>query len=98
MAYLSYPSANEVQLRLSAQENAILTVVRRWGWWTRAEVEGHVPGEGQVTAVILTAGRGSDPTIRRILRLSFHLVFPAEGGTGIAGAAPPVTPPRRARR
>jgi hypothetical protein len=98
MAYLSYPSASEVQLRLGAQEQAILTVVRRWGWWTRAEVEGQVPGEAQVTAVILTAQRGSDQTIRRILRLSFQLVFPTEGGAGIAGAAPPAPPHRRTRQ
>ena len=98
MAYLSYPSTSEVQLRLGAQEQAIFTVVRRWGWWTRAEVEGQVPGEGQVTAVILTAGRGSDQTIRRILRRSFQLVFPAEGGAGIVGAAPPAAPPRRTQR
>jgi hypothetical protein len=98
MAYLSYPSATEVQLRLGAQEQAILTVVRRWGWWTRAEVEGRVSGEGQVTAVILTADRGSDQTIRTILRRSFQLVFPAEGGAGIVAAPTPEAGPPRTRR
>ncbi len=82
MAHLSYPSLTEVQLRLGPQEDAILTVVRRWGWWTRATVEGRLPGDTQVSAVILTAARGTDPTIREILHRSFQLVFPAEGGDG----------------
>lgn len=88
MAYLSYPSPGEVQLRLGPQENAILTAVRRWGWWTRAEVEGRLPGDALVAAVILTADRGGDATIRRILRLSFQLVFPPEGGAGAPAVAP----------
>jgi hypothetical protein len=95
MAHLSYPSATEVQLRLGAQEDAILTVVRHGRWWTHAEVEGHVPGDPQVTAVILTAERGADPTIRDILRRSFQLVFPTEGGDGILVGT---TPDARSRR
>ncbi len=89
MAQLSYPSSTEVQLRLGSQEDAILTVVRHWGWWTRAEVEGRLPGESQVTAVILTAERGADQTIRKILYRSFQLVFPAEGGEGASAASRP---------
>jgi hypothetical protein len=80
MAHLSYPSATEVQLRLGAQEDAILTVVRHWAWWTRAEVEGRLSGDTQVSAVMLTADRDGDATIRQILHRSFRLVFPAEGG------------------
>ena len=82
MAHLSYPSPAEVQLRLGPREDAILTVVRRWAWWTRAEVEGRLPGDAQVAAVILTAERGVDGTIREILQRSFQLVFPADGGEG----------------
>jgi hypothetical protein len=89
MAELSYPSPTEVQLRLSAQENDILTVVRRWGWWTRADIEGQVPGNSQVTAVILTAARPEDRTIREILHRSFQIVFPAEGGEGVRVAGEP---------
>lgn len=86
MASLNFPSADEVQLRLGPHDDAILTVVRRWGWWTRAEVEGQLPGEQQVTAVVLTAERGVERTIREILHLSFQLIFPNEGGEGIQGA------------
>jgi hypothetical protein len=89
MAQLRYPSPTEVQLRLGPQEDAILTVVRHWAWWTRADVEGRLPGDAQVTAVILTAERGADQTIRKILQRSFQLVFPVEGGEGVlAGSGP----------
>jgi hypothetical protein len=86
MAYLSYPSPTEVQLRLGAREDSILTVVRHWAWWTRAEVEGQLPGEATVSAVVLTAERPTERTIREILHRSFHLVFPADGGEGSPAA------------
>ncbi len=80
MAVLMYPSPPEIQLKLGPHENEILTVVRKCGWWTRAEFEGQVPGSPEVTAVILTADRAMESTIREILHRSFQLVFPAEGG------------------
>ncbi len=89
MAQLSYPSPTEVQLRLGPQEDAILTVVRHWAWWTRADVDVRLPGAAQVTAVILTAERGADPTIRKILHRSFQLVFPVEGGEGVLATSRP---------
>lgn len=95
MAQLNYPSSDEVQLRLDAQENAILAVVRRWGWWVRADVEGRVPGESQVTAVILTAARSEDRTIREILHRSFQIIFPAEGGPGVLTSSEPTARMRR---
>jgi len=91
MANLSYPSPAEVQLRLGSQEDAILTVVRRCGWWTRAEVEGRLPGSKEVSGVVLTADRGTDATIREILHRSFQLVFPAEGGDGVESVPGPGT-------
>jgi hypothetical protein len=80
MAFLSYPSPLEVQLRLGPHENEILTVVRKCGWWIRAEFEGQIPGNPEVTAVILTADRAMDSTVREILHRSFQLVFPIDGG------------------
>ena len=82
MTQLSYPSPTEIQLRLGPHENEILTVVRRCAWWTRAEVEGRVPGSSEVSAGILTAGRTMEPRLREILHPSFQLVFPAGGGEG----------------
>ncbi len=80
MAHLSYPSVTEVQLRLEAQEDAILAVVRGCPWWTKAEVEGRLPGSTTVSGVILTTTRATESTLRRILQMSFGLVFPPEGG------------------
>lgn len=98
MAYLSYPSQAEVQLRLGPQEDGILTVVRHCSWWTRAEVEGRLPGEARVSAVTLTAERAADATIREILRRSFQLIFPSDGGEGALAPPHPGGPPdRRAR-
>ncbi len=82
MAHLSYPSITEVQLRLEAQEDAILAVVRRCPWWTKADVEGRLPGSTTVSGVILTTTRATESTLRRILQMSFGLVFPPEGGAG----------------
>jgi hypothetical protein len=82
MAHLSYPSPLEVQLRLGPREDAILTVVGRWAWWTSAEVEGLLPGSSEVSAVILTAERATEATIREIMHRSFRLVFPPTGGDG----------------
>jgi hypothetical protein len=89
MAQLNYPSQAEVQLRLGQHENEILTVVRHWAWWTRAEVEGRVADDPEVTAVILTAERAMEVTIREILHRSFQLVFPVEGGEGARAARGP---------
>ena len=83
MAHLSYPSTTEVQLRLGAQEDGILAVVRGCPWWTKAEVEGRLPGSAAVSGVILTTTRGVESTLRRILQMSFGLVFPDEGGVGL---------------
>ncbi len=82
MAYLGYPVPEEVQLRLDAAEDNILTVARRCTWWTRAEVRGRLPESSLVDEVVLTADRSQDETIRDILLRSFQLVFPPDGGLG----------------
>jgi hypothetical protein len=82
MARLSYPSLTDVQLRLDAQEDAILAVVRGCPWWTKADVEGQFPGSTTVSSVTLTTTRNVESTLRRILQMSFGLVFPQEGGVG----------------
>ena len=82
MAHLSYPTSAEVQLRLGPREDEILTVVRHWAWWNRVDFEGQLPGQAEVTAVILTAERSTETTLREILARSFRLVFPPTGGEG----------------
>jgi len=81
MAYLNYPSTTEVQLQLDAKEGAILAVVRGCPWWTKADIE-RALGSTLVTSVTLTTTQAMDSTLRRILRMSFGLVFPKEGGVG----------------
>jgi hypothetical protein len=83
MAYLSYPSATEVQLRLDSHEGSILAVLRGCPWWLKADFEGRVPGSGTVTSVTLTATREMDSTLRRIVQMSSGLAFPKEGGLGL---------------
>jgi hypothetical protein len=95
MAYLIYPSAAEVQLRLGPREDTILGVVRRWQWWIRADVERTLPDAVDVTGVTLTAERTMDRTMRDILFEGFHLVFPDDGGEGVV--QPRRTRGRRAR-
>ena len=82
MAYLSYPSAAEVQLRLEAQEGPVLAVIRGCPWWTKADVEGRLPGSSTASSVSLTTTRALEATLRRILEMSFGIVFPPEGGAG----------------
>ena len=98
MAHLIYPSETDVQLRLDANEDAILTVVRHCGWWTQAEVQGRLPGSSLVAGVILTAERGHDSTIREILLRSFQINFPADGGEGIKLEGKSVTKAQRTPR
>lgn len=95
MAHLDYPSVMEVQLRLGAHEDAILSVVRHCSWWTKADVEGQVPDSSVVTGITLTTNRSMDSTIRRILQLSFGLVFPADGGVGVQPVREPASTPRK---
>lgn len=90
MARLSYPALTEVQLRLDAQEGLILAVLRGCPWWTKIEVEGLLPGSTTVSSVTLTATRGMDATLRRIVRMSSGLVFPQDGGVGQKPAHEPL--------
>lgn len=83
MAFLNYPDADEVELQLGPNEDAILTVVRHCEWWTRAKVEGQEPGNPTVVGVTLVAERERDTTIREILLRSFQISFPADGGQGV---------------
>lgn len=100
MAFLTYPSTTEVTLVLSSQEEAILKVVRGCPWWTRADIAGRVPGSNIVTGVTLTTTLAMDSTLRRILQMSFGLVFPKDGGEGQAPvhAAPAAGSAKKASR
>jgi hypothetical protein len=95
MTTLDMSNPGEVRLILRGEtENAILTMLRRWPHWLRAEVE-HDPVETtQCVAITLITDRAQEATIREILRRSFGLTFPPEGGSQPL-VLPPAPPPRR---
>ena len=96
MTTLDLSVPGELRLTLRGQaENIILTTVRRWPHWLRAEVE-HDPADAtQYTAVTLVTDRFQEPTIREILQRSFGMRFPAEGGDQALKVAPASAPVRR---
>jgi hypothetical protein len=95
MSTLDLSSPDEVRLVLSgAAENAILETLRRWPHWLRAEVKRDSADRRVILAVTLVSSRSHEVTIREILRRSFGLTFPLEGGTR-AFTPPPVPTPRR---
>lgn len=95
MTTLDMSSPDELRLVLSGPaEQVILATLRRWPYWLRAEVERDPADTGQCLSVTLVTGRGQEATLREILRRSFGLTFPAEGGSrDLALPAAPV--PRR---
>ncbi|MBX0329048.1 hypothetical protein K2Z83_15320 [Oscillochloris sp. ZM17-4] len=91
---LSVPDELRLVLR-GADEDAILTTLRRWPHWLRAEV-GHDPDNAaQVLTVTLITDRDQEATLREILRRSFGMTFPPEGGDVAMLPAPPPKPQRR---
>lgn len=94
MTTLDLSSPGELRLVLrGAGENAILATLRRWPHWLRAEVERDPADTAQCVSVTLVASRGQEATLREILRRSFGLTFPVEGGslTPVIPAAPAST-------
>jgi len=90
---LSIPGELRLVLR-GAAEQAILTTLRRWPHWLRAEVERNPAETSECVSVTLITERGQEATIREILRRSFGLTFPAEGGSRTL-VIPPSPEPRR---
>lgn len=94
MTTLDMSVADELRLVLSgAEEQAILATLRRWPYWLRAEVERDPADASQCLSVTLIAERSQEATLREILRRSFGLTFPAEGGSRTM-VAPAVPQPR----
>lgn len=91
---LSDPEELRLVLRGSA-EQAILATLRRWPYWLRAEVERDPADSSLCVAVTLVTGRGQEATLREILRRSFGLIFPPEGGSRALVALPAPVSPRR---
>jgi hypothetical protein len=96
MTILNLSVPDELRLVLNgAAENVILATLRRWPHWLRVELERDPADASQCLSVTLITGRAHEATLREILRRSFGLVFPAEGGSQPLVVAPAVIPQRR---
>lgn len=82
MTTLDMSTPGELRLVLhGAAENVILTTVRRWPYWIRVEVEHDPADRTKCVSVTLVTGCDQESTLREILRRSFGLIFPPEGGS-----------------
>lgn len=63
-------------------ENAILTTLRRLSYWERADIERDPEQANKCVAVTLVADRSHESTVREIMKRSFDLTFPDQGGNG----------------
>lgn len=93
MTTLSITATGELELTLRGMaENRILATVRRWPYWQRVDIE-RDPADGErCLAVTLIADPVYESTVREILRRSFGMRFPAEGGNCNIGPGPPPSP------
>jgi hypothetical protein len=70
------------ELRLTlrgAAENSVLTTLRRWPHWLRAELEYDPDDASKCVAVTLIGDRSQESTLCDSLQRSFGLTFPVEG-------------------
>lgn len=82
MTTLSTNAAGELCLTLRGEaENRILTTIRRWPHWQRVTLERDPADNQRCLAVTLVADVAFEPTVREILKRSFNLTFPTDGGT-----------------
>jgi hypothetical protein len=80
-----------------SDENRILTTLRRWPHWVRADIERDPAAPERCLAVTLITDPMYESTVREILQRSFGLTFPAEGGSNALPPAVPAQPGRRRR-
>ena len=93
MTTLSTNATGELELTLrGVQENRILATMRRWSYWQRVVIERDPANGERCLAVTLIADRVHESTVREILRRSFGMRFPDEGGSCDIGPEPPPSP------
>jgi len=96
MTTLSVSDSGELHLTLrGAEENRILTTVRHWPYWLRVTVERDPADPKTCLAVTLITDRTYEAMVREILKRSFGMSFPPEGGSC---PLPPAEPLRARRR
>lgn len=96
MTILDVQVPGELRLTLrGAEENAILATLRRWPHWIGSEVQRDPANAQRCLTVTLITDRNHEPIIREILRRSFGLIFPPEGGELTYTPEPPPVSRRR---
>lgn len=96
MTSLSTSATGEVSLTLrGATENRVLTTLRRWPHWSRHEIERDPTNADRYLAVTLITDQIYESTLREILRRSFGMTFPVDGGSSDIEPELPVKERRR---
>ena len=97
MTTLDTSVAGELRLTLrGSEENRILVTVRRWPHWRLGPVVRDPQDSQRYQSITLIADRAHEATVREILKRSFGLIFPPEGGN--SELAPEEPAPARRRR
>jgi hypothetical protein len=96
MTTLDTSVAGELRLTLrGSAENRILATVRRWPYWRLGPVERDPQNSHRYQSITLIADREHEATVREILKRSFGLTFPPEGGSSELAPEEPVAVRRR---
>lgn len=99
MTTLSISEADELCLTLRGnEEDRILTTVRRWPHWQRADIERDPVNSSRCLSVTLVTDRMYESTVREILKRSFGLTFPTAGGSSEMVPEPATRSGRRVRQ
>lgn len=89
-------SPGELRLILrGAAENVILNTLRHWPYWQSVEVEHDPLDHARHLSVTLITGKNHEVVLREILRRSFGMIFPPEGGDRALVVEPKPEPVRR---
>ncbi|MBC8076711.1 MAG: hypothetical protein H7Y32_11605 [Chloroflexales bacterium] len=96
MTTLDTSVAGELHLTLrGAAENRILATLRRWPHWRLGNLERDPANVQQYQSITLITDQAHEATVREILKRSFGLTFPPEGGSSELAIEEPTAPGRR---
>lgn len=98
MSTLFLSASGELCLTLrGADENRILTTLRRWPHWRRVDIERDPANAEVCLAVTLITDQVYESTVRSILKRSFNMTFPEAGGSSDLVPEAPAPTRRRGR-